>query len=264
MNRFEELKTAGNAALQNGKLDRALERYTAALSRAESVEQAAVGLSNRSLVHLRQGNPSDALADADKAITANSAYKKAHFRRAKALQALGRDEEAVKAYVKSDSELPANLTKFITCKPAKSPKGAVRQNCPEPQRETAPARPPTNRIDYSKWNNIGDIDSEKEAAEEEKEKATNAAFGAKLAEKLAKPPEKCAPVPQVDHTARTASARKELMGIYSAHAPEVDVNAINSLLKTYAGNEDELIEHVKTKYVATDAPTSVFAGADGS
>ena len=54
------------------------------------------------------------------------------------------------------------------------------------------------------------------------------------------------------------------MDIYSAHAPEVDVNAINSLLKTYAGNEDELIKHVKTKYVTTGAPTSIFAAPRGA
>jgi glutaredoxin len=45
-----------------------------------------------------------------------------------------------------------------------------------------------------------------------------------------------------------AKARMELMEIYTEHAPGM-MDVIEPMLKTYAGKEQELVDHVRTKYI---------------
>lgn len=86
------LKDAGNAHLAAGRFEEALVAYDAALAAAEG--KAAVLHANRAAVLLRIRRVEDALAAADAALAADGTYAKAIFRRAQALEALGRLGEA--------------------------------------------------------------------------------------------------------------------------------------------------------------------------
>lgn len=87
-------KDQGGALFKQGHVPQALECYSRAL--ALTPDDATLR-ANRALCHLKLGNASLALTDADAAIAAEPDHAKAHYRRAKALQALSRLDDARKA-----------------------------------------------------------------------------------------------------------------------------------------------------------------------
>ena len=103
MERINDLKARGNAALKANNLAEAADMYTNALAVYEGsqsfVDAAVVSIvyANRSMTRLKQERPQEALEDADQAICFNPQYNKAHFRKHKALLALARAEEAATA-----------------------------------------------------------------------------------------------------------------------------------------------------------------------
>ena len=103
MERINDLKARGNAALKANNLAEAADMYTNALAVYEGsqsfVDAAVVSIvyANRSMTRLKQGRSQEALEDADQAICFNPQYNKAHFRKHKALLALARAEEAATA-----------------------------------------------------------------------------------------------------------------------------------------------------------------------
>ena len=103
MERINDLKARGNAALKANNLAEASDMYTNALAVYEGsqsfVDAAVVSIvyANRSMTRLKQGRSQEALEDADQAICFNPQYNKAHFRKHKALLALARAEEAATA-----------------------------------------------------------------------------------------------------------------------------------------------------------------------
>ena len=105
-----ELRTLGNQALQNGELVKACHMYTMAIDslardlktdngvasaadlyalNRESGGELAKLLSNRSLAHLKQGDASAAVEDADACVKADTTIEKAHMRLVVALEAEG-------------------------------------------------------------------------------------------------------------------------------------------------------------------------------
>ena len=103
MERINDLKARGNAALKANNLAEASDMYTNALAVYEGsqsfVDAAVVSIvyANRSMTRLKQERSQEALEDADQAICFNPQYNKAHFRKHKALLALARAEEAATA-----------------------------------------------------------------------------------------------------------------------------------------------------------------------
>ena len=103
---FLALKNEGNDLLKAGKLEEAVECYAAAAAACGKLEEGtredddnrAVALSNRSLALLKLGRPQEAHDDAEAAVESNPEYAKARQRLGKALEALGRDDEAQKCF----------------------------------------------------------------------------------------------------------------------------------------------------------------------
>lgn len=90
-----ELKAEANALQQKGLHQKAVEIYTQALQLAPTDYFL---LGNRSLTYHTMGYPDLALADAIKATEVKPDWAKGFFRKAMALQALGRHEEAFQAF----------------------------------------------------------------------------------------------------------------------------------------------------------------------
>ena len=124
MQRINDLKARGNAALKANNLVEAADMYTNALAVYEGsqsfVDAAVVSIvyANRSMTRLKQGRSQEALEDADQAICFNPQYNKAHFRKHKALLALARAEEAATAL---------RLSKLVTKMPFKDAVKAERK-----------------------------------------------------------------------------------------------------------------------------------------
>ena len=93
---FEPAKAAANAAFREGRHQAAVAGYTRALSLVLHVNaaDAAVCLSNRSLVQLKLGRKREALFDAEQAVAMRPTWSKAMFRLHSALVALGRSADA--------------------------------------------------------------------------------------------------------------------------------------------------------------------------
>jgi tetratricopeptide (TPR) repeat protein len=104
---IDSLKEEGNGALKGGELELAIRKYSEAIdlcscddqgNKSEGIcfhpDEAAVCLSNRSLVLLKLKRNEDALKDASEAVEINPDYAKAHHRLGKALEAVGRLAEA--------------------------------------------------------------------------------------------------------------------------------------------------------------------------
>lgn len=95
----ESLKARGNDLLKVGKAVEAAGAYSQALE----VDPSAKALwSNRSTARLKIGDAVGALADADEAARLDPAWAKAHLRRARALEALGKFVEASAACGQGD------------------------------------------------------------------------------------------------------------------------------------------------------------------
>ena len=104
-----DLKDEGNAFLKAGKFEHAIQRYSSALFEcrlnswqddgkvSEVGMHQAIVLSNRSLANFKLEKYDRALADATEAAKANANYPKSHFRMGKALEALGKKDEAAAA-----------------------------------------------------------------------------------------------------------------------------------------------------------------------
>ena len=95
MSSAKEWKDKGNLLVQEQKFAEALECYSKAI---ELDSNDPILYSNRSLMHSNLNEFDLALIDADKAIEINPNYSKGYLRRGKALEGLGRFEEALNTY----------------------------------------------------------------------------------------------------------------------------------------------------------------------
>jgi tetratricopeptide (TPR) repeat protein len=93
----DALKIEGNRFLETGKPTEACRKYTEAIEALPSPQQLIILLSNRSAAHLLAGNFEPALADAVEAVELDPSWPKAHFRKAAALHASKRAQEAFQA-----------------------------------------------------------------------------------------------------------------------------------------------------------------------
>jgi hypothetical protein len=115
---FNKSKEEGNALLKAGKINGACKKYAEALDFcADDDKNAAVCLGNRSFARLQQGQFlsssaqkaraseyfSEALKDAEAAVSRDGTYAKAHYRKGKALEALGREKDASAALAMAQS-----------------------------------------------------------------------------------------------------------------------------------------------------------------
>lgn len=82
----DKLKDQGNTAFAAGRYGLAVDYYTKALGAAQS----AALYANRAFAHLKSEAYGSAIADADAALTLDSTFTKAYYRRGSALLALGR------------------------------------------------------------------------------------------------------------------------------------------------------------------------------
>ena len=101
----DALKAEGNALFAQGLFAEAAAKYAEAISLDAS---SAVLFSNRSAAHLGAGNAAAALADAERALTADPAYAKGYLRKNKALRALGRPAHAEAALRAGQAALPSD------------------------------------------------------------------------------------------------------------------------------------------------------------
>ena len=96
-----EAKEAGNNLLKEGQLEEAIAEYSKAIEQcgnaAEHAKDGAVCYANRSLALTKLARFDEALADAIEALKLDPTYAKAHHRQGKALEGLGRSEEAKQA-----------------------------------------------------------------------------------------------------------------------------------------------------------------------
>ncbi|KAF8586372.1 hypothetical protein K439DRAFT_1341050 [Ramaria rubella] len=112
-------KDEGNKLYGAGKYAQAIQMYTAAAEITMSrppweasnliKDELAMVLSNRSAAHAISNDWVSALVDADAVVQIKRPWSKGHFRKAKALQGLGRYEEAKVALSLGLSFEPANL-----------------------------------------------------------------------------------------------------------------------------------------------------------
>eukprot|EP00474_Spongospora_subterranea_P011426 CRZ11884.1 hypothetical protein [Spongospora subterranea] len=92
-----ELKELGNKAFRQGDYSAAIEAYSKALESATDDENVLIRLScllNRCQCHLKRNDGALALADAESALALDSGSIKGRYRRALALDQMGRYEEA--------------------------------------------------------------------------------------------------------------------------------------------------------------------------
>ena len=96
---MEGFKDQGNAAFKQGKFAEAIDFYTKALAALPVGDERAAALySNRSASNLSLGQKNEALEDAEKCIQAKPNWVKGPFRKAMALNALERYQDAEKAF----------------------------------------------------------------------------------------------------------------------------------------------------------------------
>merc|ERR1712135_222957 len=91
----EELKKKANDLFQSQDYEKAIEFYTAAIEKNDTV---AAYYGNRSIAYLRTECFGYALNDANKALQLDKTYLKGHYRRAAANMALGKFKEALKDF----------------------------------------------------------------------------------------------------------------------------------------------------------------------
>jgi len=91
----EELKSKGNAALQNNQNDEAIKFYTEAI---EIDAKNHILFSNRSAAYAKAGKFNEALEDGDKTIQLKKDWPKGYSRKGAALELLEKFEEAKKVY----------------------------------------------------------------------------------------------------------------------------------------------------------------------
>ncbi|KAL3918857.1 MAG: hypothetical protein SGPRY_005845 [Prymnesium sp.] len=104
--RGESERTRGNQLFSAGEYGEAVEAYSQALraclaAGAEARGHAARVLANRAACRLKQKRHEEAVADAQMAAEMDPSYAKAHYRRAVALQAMGRKREAMEAMARA-------------------------------------------------------------------------------------------------------------------------------------------------------------------
>ena len=109
MSSSTELKDKGNAFLQKGEYDKAIECYTSAI-RLDPGNH--VLYSNRSAAYAKVGKYEDALKDADECIRLNSSWAKGYSRKAAALEFLEKYVEAEQAYLEAARLDPENKSLF--------------------------------------------------------------------------------------------------------------------------------------------------------
>lgn len=109
---MDALKAAGNEAVRQGNFSSAIDLYTQALSSAveKTVDDIAALHSNCSFAHLKLGQLSEALDEANNCISAKSDWSKGYFRSAEAYFAMGDYTAAEKGYEKALSLSPDDLT----------------------------------------------------------------------------------------------------------------------------------------------------------
>ncbi len=100
-----DLKNKGNAFLQQGKYDDAIDCYTSAI---ELDVKNHVLYSNRSAAYAKVGQYEDALKDANECTSLNPSWAKGYSRKGAALEFLGKYVEAEEAYLKAMELEPAN------------------------------------------------------------------------------------------------------------------------------------------------------------
>ena len=107
--KVEELKEAGNAAVQEEKWAQAIASYTSGINVDASNH---LLFSNRSLCHLKNKNLVGALADADTCIELEPTWPKGFLRRAAALEARGQKIEAAQAEETAEQLLEQQKRKY--------------------------------------------------------------------------------------------------------------------------------------------------------
>jgi len=98
-----EYKAQGNAALQGGKLDEAIECYTKAIDSDGSNH---VFYSNRSAAYLKKNDAVNALADAESCLGLNPNFAKGYSRKGAALHGSKRYNDSIAAYEEGLSKFP--------------------------------------------------------------------------------------------------------------------------------------------------------------
>ena len=142
---FEPAKAAANAAFREGRHQAAVAGYTRALSLVLHVNaaDAAVCLSNRSLVQLKLGRKREALFDAEQAVAMRPTWSKAMFRLHSALVALGRS---------ADARLVSARAKELKAVEVLGAEGAGEQEQELPGAlSSAAGRPRTHAASPAKW-----------------------------------------------------------------------------------------------------------------
>ena len=107
----EKEKEMGNKLFVSGDYGQAIEHFTRALRFAGP---SAVYYTNRAAAHLRKGDAADALRDAEEALKVDARHVKALFRRAQALEALGRYDDAVAAYREGLGVMPESCLLYTS------------------------------------------------------------------------------------------------------------------------------------------------------
>jgi len=106
-NRAMKLKTDGNAALQAGDLDRAIQLYTEAIS-VDPTQS--TFYCNRAAVYTKKEEHEKAIEDAEKALKLDPKYANAYSRLGFALWSLNRLEEARDVYKRGVNACPENAS----------------------------------------------------------------------------------------------------------------------------------------------------------
>lgn len=139
-----DLKAEGNAHFKNGQFLKAAGAYTKALKEAPD---SAVLYSNRSAALLKLNKVAKALADAEAAVERDPAWDKGHFRKAAALEAQDKLDEALQHYSKAAELNPGNAEVAAKVRLLKRQLGqAPPQKSPTAEAEADPLQQFAQRI----------------------------------------------------------------------------------------------------------------------